>query len=684
MDQEPTTNVDGISPASNEGVNASGPQKKEDLTGAVSSARFALVTLVGIPYFLYMAWSFFLVAVLPDSSGKWEFLIPYERLISLSAALIFALAGLFAVLRIGKASGATDNVRYGGFIRIALFILPGLGMSGFAPYWIAQEPPLTLVMSAPPPGTELVAPLSISYSAEDASAILQRRGISTKSYKWDLSGDGNYDQETVTPESTAYYDRQGGYNVRVTLDLSDGSTRTISRRVVIPQAVFSYTPFFPVVDEPIVFSVAHLIPNDRNYEVREVQWDFDDDGIPDESSISMEATHTFLRTGPQRVVVTILNSNQTQQQFYRVLNIQNPLPNPFPVSIETIPTFLESPPPFQVVFRLNTDEPLQDVKWDFDDGSPEEVGDRVGHTFRNRKVYQVKARARNMNGEIAKAVKLVRIVEKLNIPDLTFEGSHESVADTIVAEAPVAIELTPKTIMPLVDFWWEAPSKASQVTSTDTTLKAIFRDEGLYTLVLLAKDAEGRVLRMPIKLEVKPKTQYVTFALKPAQGIAPLTVQFDASESFIPGETINGFIWKFGLKEGVQTFGDGHARHVFDQPGEYVVSLTVRTESGRSETASKTVVVRAPFLDACFTKSRSSGITAPAGIRFFWDCSTGSPTKILWNFGDGSESDSDSKAPPQDRYADHVFEKPGVYSVQLTIENATGSKSTSTQTITVE
>lgn len=676
MEPEPTTNVDGISPNK-------APLNPNAKKGQISSARFALVTLFGIPYALYMAWSFFLLTVLPDSSGKWEFLIPYERLIAMSAGLIFLLVGIFAVLRIGKASGATDRVRYEGFVRIAFVILPGIGISGFTPYWIAQEPSIALVVLSPAPGTELVAPLSISYSAEEAASILKRRGLSTKTYKWDFNGDGEFDQEAVTPEATAYYDRQGGYNVSATLSLSDGTTRTIRRRMVIPNAVFSYKPFIPVVDEPIAFSVDHLVPDELKGQVREVQWDFNDDGIPDETSNSLEATHTFLKTGPQRVTVTMFNVNQTQQQFFRVLNIQNPEPNPFEVSINTIPTFLESPPPFQVVFRLNTDEPVQDIKWDFDDGSREEVGDRVGHTFRNRKVFQVKAKVRNMEGEIAKAIKLVKVVEKLSIADLTFEGTHPVATDVITAEAPVAITLTPKTLMPLVDFWWEAPN-ASQVTSTDTTLKAIYREEGVYTLVLLAKDAEGRVMRKPIKLEVKPKTQFVTFALKPAQGIAPLTVQFDASESFIPGETINGFIWRFDRDEGEETFGDGHATHIFEEPGEYVVTLTVRTESGKSETTNKTVVVRAPFLDACFTKSRSTGITAPAGIRFFWDCTTGSPNSVVWNFGDGSESESDPKSRSQERYTDHVFEKPGVYSVQLTIENATGSKSTSTQTITVD
>ena len=627
-------------------------------------------------------WSIFLLSVLPDASGKWESIIPLAKLVAMIFGIGLGLGSFFAVMRIGKTGGASDKVRYASFARIGLFALPGIAMSAFVPYWIAQEPSLPFAISAPPADTELVAPLSISYSAETATSILKRRGLSVKLYKWDLSGNGEYDQETVTPDSTGYYDRQGGYNVSVTLELSDGSKRTIRKRIVIPKAVFSYSPFIPVIDEEIVFSVEHLVPEERNYEVREIQWDFNEDGIPDETSTSLEATHTFLRTGLHRVTVTMLNTNQTQFQYYRVLDIQEPLPNPFDVAIETIPTFLESPPPFQVVFRMITEEPLQEVTWNFDDKSPEEKGDRVGHTFRKRKVYQVTAKARNHNGQIAKAVKIVKVVENLVIPDLSYDGSHVVENNSISAESPVAISLTPKTIMPLVDFWWEAP-KASQVTSTDTTLKAIYRDEGVYNLVLLAKDAEGRVMRKPIRLEVKPKTKFVTFAMKPAQGIAPLNVQFDASESFIPGETINGFIWDFENEEGVQTFGDGYAEHIFDTPGEYVVTLTVRTESGRSETTAKTVVVRAQFLDACFTMSRSS-IKAGDGVRFSWECSTGRPKKVLWNFADGSEAESDAGASPSDRHHDHVFEKPGVYSVQLILENETGSKSIFTQTITAE
>lgn len=683
---EPPQNVDGIGPSTPPEENAQeNVQEVKSATNSdspVSRARFAIITLFGLPYVLYFAWSFFLVAVLPDASGTWEPLIPFAKLIAMIVGGGLTLVSLFAVLRIGKAADTSDEVRYMSFVRIGIVVLPPLLLSLFVPYRITQEPPLPLNVISPPPGVELVAPLSMQFDASEAVVILQRQGLETKSFKWDFNGDGQFDQETVTPQANAYFDRQGGYNVSVTLSLSDGSTRTIRTRIAIPQAVFSYTPFIPVVDEPIKFSVAHLIPEVAGLEVRDVQWDFNNDNIPDETSSQLETTHTFLKTGPQQVAVVITFTNQTQNTYVRILDIQPPKPNPFAVDIETTPEFLESPPPFQVVFRIVSETPLQEVKWDFDDRSPEEVGDRVGHTFRNRKVYQVKASARDFNGRISKVTKIVKVVENLNIPDLQFDGSHQVQDDTIRAEAPVSISLTPKTTVPLVDFWWEAPEKASQVTSTDTTLQAIFRDEGTYSLILLAKDAEGRVMRRPISLIVQPKSQLVNFQVRPAQAVAPEIVKFDASLTRIPGEQITGFVWNFGDSDaGEQKFGDAYEEHEYTKPGEYVVTLTVNTLSGRTETATKTIVVRVPFLKSCFTMSRNR-IKAMQGILFTWECSTGSPSKVIWRYGDGAEAEANPNATKKE--IDHLFEEPGTYEVELYLEDENGSISSYTQQVIVE
>ncbi len=681
MDGPAPLNIDGITPVTAGKPQAKNVPPKDPKAAVLSRAKFALITLVGLPYILFILWSFFLLSVLPDASGRWDMLVPFANLLSMVFGMALFLAGLFAVLRIGKAGSASDNVRYMGFARAGIFIVPGLLLAGFVPYWISREPPLSLVVTSPPAGTELIAPVSVSFSAAEASEILKRKGLTTKSYVWDFNADEKTDEETVTPEATAYFDRQGGYTVIVNLNLSNGSTRVIRSRVVIPKAVFSYAPFFPVVDEPVKFSVAHLIPEAKEIEVRNVQWDFNDDGIPDETSMSLETTHTFLRTGDQRVTVVISYTNQTQNTYFRTLTINKPLPNPFPVSIETTPEFLENPVPFPVVFQLITDADVQEVKWDFDDGSPEEIGRRVGHTFRSKKIFQVKATVKNTQGEIAKASTIVKVVENLEIPDLFFDGTHQVVNARIDADAPVAISLTPKTTMSLIDFWWEA-DKATQVTSTDTMLKAVYRDEGTYNLVLLAKDAEGRVMRRPIVLNVRPRSTSVDFEVRPTQPVAPETVTFDASASFIEGDQITGFVWNFGEgKQDAQRFGDAREEYEYTKPGTYVVTLTVNTLSGRSEVKTRTVTVRAPELKACFTPSRRK-VAVFKGILFDWSCSTGRPSSIVWKFGDRAEATSDPDDP--DKKIDHIYEKPGNFTVELILRDTNDAVSTYTQQITVE
>jgi len=676
MNNNEPPKVDGITPpnAPTAPVAKMTTKKQPSNDELLSRAKFALLAIIAIPYTLYIGWGLFLLMVLPDPSGKWEWLIPYGKLSAMIAAAVLVMAALYMVLRIGKSSGSDDKVRIGSFFRIAAFIVPGLLISAAVPFTITQEPTLSLYISSPQPGTDLVAPLSVTYSAEVATEILKRRNLNVINYQWDFTGDGVPNDETVVPLSTAFFDRQGGYNVSCTMKLSDGSTRILRYRTVVPNAVFSYSPVIPTIDEPIRFSVAHLIP-DEKVEIREVRWDFNNDNIPEETTKELETVHTFLSTGDHTVSVTIVFENQTQSYFFRTLNVQKPAPQPFIASITTTPEFLESPSPFQVVFRIQTEEPLVDIKWDFDDGSPEEEGERVGHTFKDRRLYQVTARARNEKGQIAKITKVVRVVEELRIEDLSFDGSHSVDNAKISAEAPVAIDITPKTTMPLVDFWWEAPN-ASQVSSTDTTLKAIYRDEGTYTLVMLAKDAEGRVKRLPLVLEVKKKSQQIRFDVNPSQGVAPLKVQFDASDSFIadPNDDINGFIWDFGETEEAEgKIGSARIEHEYRNPGEFTVTLTVSTELGKTASTTKKVVVRAPFLKACFKMSRKEGPVG-MGVAFDRSCSTGTAVSAIWDFGDGSQS------PLLDNTVIHTFgeqgDAPRDYKVKLILQDINGTTDT--------
>ena len=79
----------------------------------------------------------------------------------------------------------------------------------------------------------------------------------------------------------------------------------------------------------------------------------------------------------------------------------------------------------------------------------------------------------------------------------------------------------------------------------------------------------------------------------------------------------------------------------------------------------KAVVIPAPV--ANFTGNPISG-TAPLAVQFT-DTSTGTPTAWIWTFGDIGSGNTSTYGSPL-----HTYTTPGIYSVNLTVSNAGGSK----------
>jgi PKD repeat protein len=633
----------------------------------------------------------YLVSILPNVEGLHQDLIPIAIGVSgLVIIMLFAVVGV-TLRHALRDRSATRFGKANAVIRVCLTLVPAFVLSFVTPAMIVREPPLPLdiVKYKPEDGADLVAPVAVTFGLDRALAVLSRKGLQPVSYLWDLDGDGKTNEETVEPTITAYFERTGAFNVSVSVSLSDGSSRTVGRRLVIKRAVFSLTPQEPVVDQPIIFSVEHLVgdvkrsPGEKS-PIREVRWDFDDDGKFDEIRAEPTVTHVFERVGVHRVSAVILQENQTQQTYRRDIEVRDPPPQPFDIRVVTEPKKLLSPPPFGTIFTLTTDEPLREVEWDFNDKSAlvKTVDQhRVGHTFDTQGTFRVTAKARSKTGETAQAMLLVQVVEILRIPDLTFDGAPGVVNNKISGEAPLSVSLTPHTTLPLIDFSWEAPD-ATSVGSSENTLQAIYRHPGTYKLTLLASDPEGKAMRLPISIEVKPPSSVVSFQMDKKSGVAPFKVRFDASQTVIPGKTISGFEWLFGDEMTGVTRKQGIAieEHTFDKPGKYPVKLVVYTTTNETYESSSTVVVLPPRLDACFIPSRTSGKMdgKPFGVSFDRSCSSGFFKEIRWIFDDGSESDDDASR------VVHVFEKPGVYDVTLSVQDTTGAKSMTTHQITVE
>ncbi|MFH0770994.1 MAG: PKD domain-containing protein [Candidatus Peregrinibacteria bacterium] len=633
--------------------------------------KFAIIVLLMIPYLAFAVWCLFLLTVLPSPTGSFkEFLIPGVVSCGVVALVLF-LTGVVALKRV-FVQRVPLNVKIMSIVRVLIFLAPGLALAGTVPVQIVKEPALSIVITDPSNVNEYVAPISLTFSLSMATNILKTRGLSPIGFSWDFEGDGVENYRSVDPTATGVFERSGAYNVVAVIDVSDGTQRQVIRRVAIPRAVFSYFPLRPGVDEPVKFSVERLLADPST--IKEVQWDFNNDGIVDTVAASPEAFFTYLRTGKVKVVAVVTLTNQSQNRYEREIEIFEPLPPPFPVKIVSEPENLIGPPPLGTIFSLETEADVKDAIWDFGDGSEKARGERVAHNYQKQGSFQMKVQVHAGTGAVAELSKVIRVVESLTLPDLSFEGTPAIENGALRGLVPVTVNLTPQTSMPLIRFYWEAPG-ATSVGSLEPNIQAIYRRPGKYTLTLVAQDPDLKVLRRPLQLTVDPPASTVEMRMNPDGGVAPLTVRFDASETVIPNEEITGFEWQFGDDTDAPEQRGAQAEHVFLKPGKFEVKLKAFTTSGQVFEDAKTIVVRAPILDACFLPSRVTG-KAPLGVGFDLSCTTGEIKEVLWDFGDGSQSDV--------LEATHVFEEAGTYKVTLTVTDVTGAVNTEKVTITVD
>ncbi len=265
MPNEPT--VDGVSPPlpSKDGSATAA----SDSRGAVQRLKSVLLFMIGVPYVVYIGWSVFLLVVLPDPTGEFDPLIPIAKLVAFGASGFLLFFGGLVFLLAARAKDLPPKQRTVGIVRGCIVVLPGLILSAVVPFLITQEPRLTLEITKPLKQEEFIAPLAVSFSVEEAVKILERRGLKAIEYAWDFDGDSEMNENSVVPTVTALYDRQGVYTVVAIIRLSDKTTRTLTRRLTIPYAVFSYSPSRPIVDEPITFSVKHLVHDPK--QLREIR-----------------------------------------------------------------------------------------------------------------------------------------------------------------------------------------------------------------------------------------------------------------------------------------------------------------------------------------------------------------------------------------------------------------------------
>lgn len=148
------------------------------------------------------------------------------------------------------------------------------------------------------------------------------------------------------------------------------------------------------------------------------------------------------------------------------------------------------------------------------------------------------------------------------------------------------------------------------------------------------------------------------FSADTVSGKSPLTVNFK-DESL--GSPLL-YMWDFGDGE---KSTERNPVHVYEKPGKYSVRLTLSNEEENNSVEQKDFITVRPRIipKAGFNVNANTG-KSPFEV-IFGDTSSGNPAQYFWDFGDNCSSDSKDPV--------HIYEKPGKYTVTLTVTNDDGS-----------
>ncbi|MFV0513561.1 MAG: PKD domain-containing protein [Jhaorihella sp.] len=309
---------------------------------------------------------------------------------------------------------------------------------------------------------------------------------------------------------------------------------------------------------------------------------------------------------------------------------------------------------FDAAMSADSDGAITGYAWDFGDGGAAGTV-LAAHRFETPGTYDVRLTVRDDAGVANSEVSVTRAVEVLAAP----------ATDIVMPPALCPGEAAPWSVRAVGDgdVQWQfgdlAPARGASVSHA-------FDRPGLYPVRVIVDNGRGLVnSRASREVYARVNASPRAFAGPDRVSCPGDALVFDAAVSADPDGDITGYEW---------TFSDGavlrgrRVERVFDSPGEVLVRLAVRDDSGAAgcDTGADTarVLVNAvPRIDAGPDRtvpvggahdevSFDAGDAADGGLRFSWD------------FGDGSGAAG--------AVVRHAYGTPGSYTVTLRAQDDTG------------
>jgi len=242
-------------------------------------------------------------------------------------------------------------------------------------------------------------------------------------------------------------------------------------------------------------------------------------------------------------------------------------------------------------------------QWRFGDGATG-TGVQAEHTYPRPGLYLASLRVTDNDGLWNESSAIVDPPTDNHRPEPSFSPVRAT------GPAPLSLFLDASNSTDsdgtIIRFDWDL---GDGTAATGARIGHTYADAGTYDVLLTVEDDGGLVESVSGEIIVEQPNErpVVSVSTTALEGDAPLTVDFDASESSDPDGTSLSFAWDLG--DGAQATGAA-LTHTFDEPGDHMVRLMVTDE--REAEARARLLVRA--LPATVSLVNSSPYPLEGGV----------------------------------------------------------------------
>lgn len=314
---------------------------------------------------------------------------------------------------------------------------------------------------------------------------------------------------------------------------------------------------------------------DPDGKIIEYRWDFGDGSY----GAGKTASHTFETPGDFNVILSAIDNNL----MIGVGKVQISVRTGEPAAvIEADPITGFAPLEVSLDASKSTDEDgtIVSYAWDLGDGA-KSSDIKLTHTYEHGGSYNVTLTVEDNDQRTDTAIQNIRIYEK---PIAEFKATPEEgiLPLTVNFDASASVDHDGT----ISEYYWNfGDGEKSEGMTTSHTFEVI----GSFQVTLIVVDNEGFFDSTTSVIKAYDSKEVIAkFTASASEGAAPLTVNFDASESSAGQRGISFYNWNFG--DGGTATGK-KTSHTFENPGIYSVTLMVEDSFGYRNTATMIISV---------------------------------------------------------------------------------------------